>query len=165
LDRGSWLIKLIEQNPGIHQAKLERKSGLEHGVLNHYLDKLEKQGVIKSQKSDKYRRYYLPEVKEDELCIMRNIKKKSKKDLLITIITHGSPTFRELVENVGKSPSTISWNITGLIKDGIIEKCKINEKETYRIKNRELVREFFQKRFPEVFDEKYEHAEDIFLAL
>jgi predicted transcriptional regulator len=165
LDRKSRLSKLIEQNPGIHQGELVRKSGLEHGVLIHYLDKLEKQGAIKSQKSDRYKQYYPLEVKEDEFCIMRNIKKKAKKDLLITIIIRGNPTFKDLVESAGKSPSTISWNISGLIKDGIIGKCKVNEKETYRIKNRELFREFFQKRFPEVFDEKYEHAEDVFLAL
>lgn len=165
MDRKTLISRLIEQNPGIYQSELARKSGLEHGVLIHYLDKLEKQGTIKSQKSDKYKRYYPLDVKEDELLIMRNIKKKSKKDLLFTIIIRGEPTFQELLQSVEKSPSTTSWNLSGLIKEGVIEKCSVNEKETYRIKDRDLFKKFFQERFPEIFDKKYEHAEDIFLAL
>jgi hypothetical protein len=42
LDRKLKIIKLIEAFPGIHQGELARKNSLEHGVLIHHLDNLEK---------------------------------------------------------------------------------------------------------------------------
>jgi len=165
LDRKSQIIKLIELHPGIHQGDLARKSGLEHGVLIHHLDRLEKNSTIRSQKHGKYKRYYPLDVKEEEFCILRNLVKKSKKDLLITLIINGNQSFRELTKTTEKSPSTTSWNLSSLIEEGIIEKCVVNGKEVYQIKNKKLFRSFFEKHLPQIFDDEYEHAEDIFLAL
>ena len=69
------------------------------------------------------------------------------------------------VKKVKKSPSTISWNISELINEGVIEKCKREGKNCYRIKDREQFRKTFHQQFKKLFDDKFEHAEDIFLAL
>ena len=47
-DRDLQIQQIIEQNPGIQFREIMRSSGLKNGVLSHYLDKLEKNGIIKA---------------------------------------------------------------------------------------------------------------------
>ena len=159
------ILKIIQDNPGIHTRGIIKESGLENGVVEHYLHKMEKQGTIKSQKRARYRRYYTAEVYEEEFPVIRNMRKPTKKEILFNIMVQGSPTFKDLTIKLHKSPSTISWNISELIDEGIVEKCKRNGKQCYRIKNWDLFKKTFHKEFKKLFNEKMEHAEDIFLAL
>lgn len=165
MDRKGIILKTIRDIPGISLSELMKKTGLETGVMTHYLSQLEEQGVIKSQKATKHRRYYDINVSEEEYPIIRNIRKPTKKQILFKIIVAGTPSFKELTLKVNKSPSTLSWNLSELIDDGIIEKCVQNDKVCYRVKDMELFKRTFKKEFSKLFDKNIEHAEDIFLAL
>lgn len=165
MQRKELILKLIQEMPGINLSSLMKKTGMETGVITHHLHQLEKQGVIKSQKATKHRRYYHSSILEEEYPIIRNIRKPTKKQILFKIIVEGKPSFKELTLKIDKSPSTLSWNLSELIEEGIIEKCKQNGKECYRVKNIGLLKKTFQKEFSKLFDESLGHAEDIFLAL
>jgi predicted transcriptional regulator len=140
-------------------------TGLENGVLVHYLEKLEKQGKIRSQKYTRYKRYYSLEIDEEEFDIIRNLRKPTKKRILFAIIVYGNLTFKEITSKIDKSSATISWNLSELIRNGIIEKCNIEGKMCYRIKNMTLLKHTFKKEFSKLLCNKDEHSEDIFLAL
>lgn len=162
--RKETILKTIQETPGINLSELKKRTGLETGVITHYLDQLEKQGAVKSQKASKHRRYYHASVLEEEYPIIRNIRKPTKKQILFQIIVEGKPSFRELTLKINKSPSTVSWNLSELIDEGVIEKCFQNGKERYRVKDIGLLKKTFQKEFARLFDQTG-HAEDIFLAL
>ncbi|MEM3172166.1 MAG: winged helix-turn-helix domain-containing protein [Candidatus Nitrosotenuis sp.] len=85
--------------------------------------------------------------------------------MLFKIIVAGTPSFKELTLQVNKSPSTLSWNLSELIDDGIIEKYMRDGKVCYRVKDVELFKKTFKKELSKLFDKNIEHAEDIFLAL
>lgn len=164
-DRSSVILKTIQNNPGIHIRALMNLTKLENGVIVHYLDRLEKQGVVKSQKHARYRRYYSLDVTDSEYAIIRNLRKPTKKKILFQILVEGNPDFKELTFKVKKSPSTLSWNLSELIEEEIIEKCEKDGKQCYRIKDKNLLKQIFKKEFAKLLDEKFEHSEDIFLAL
>jgi predicted transcriptional regulator len=165
MDRKETILKIVQDVPGISLSELMKKTGLETGVITHYLSQLEEQGVIKSQKATKHRRYYHASIPEEEYPIIRNVRKPTKKQILFKIIVAGTPSFKELTLKVNKSPSTLSWNLSELIDDGIIEKCIRNGTVCYRAKDMELFKRTFKKEFSKLFDKNIEHAEDIFLAL
>lgn len=165
MERREKILKTIQKNPGIHIRGLMKETKLENGVILHYLRQLEEQGKVKSQKRPKYRRYYPVHVTEDEIPVIRNMRKPTKKDVLFKIMVEGTPSFQDLTLKINKSPGTLSWNLSGLIDEGVIEKCKKDGKECYRVKDKELFKKTFQKEFKKLFNEKTEHAEDIFLAL
>ena len=77
----------------------------------------------------------------------------------------GTPSFHDLTLKVEKTPGTISWNLSALVDEGIIEKYKKNGKTCYKVKDKELFKKTFHKEFSKLFDNKTEHSEDIFLAL
>lgn len=164
MQRKESILKTIQETPGINLSELMKKTGMETGVITHYLDQLERQGVVKSQKASKHRRYYGANISEEEYPIIRNIRKPTKKQILFQIIVEGKPSFKELTLKIHKSPSTVSWNLSELIEEGVIEKCVQNGKERYRVKDVVLLKKTFQKEFSKLFDGSG-HAEDIFLAL
>ena len=93
------------------------------------------------------------------------MRKPTKKKILFYIIVQGSPTFKEIVSKVNKNPSTVSWNLSEMIQNNVIEKKKINNKICYKIKDIKILKHTFRKEFSLLLDEKREHSEDIFLAL
>lgn len=71
-------------------------------------------------------------MEEDEFDIIRNLRKPTKKKILFSIIGQGSPSFKDIVSNIDKSPSTISWNLSELISDNVVEKYKIDKKHSIK---------------------------------
>ena len=165
MDRTALILKIIEENPGIHVRGIIKESKFENGVVQYHLRKLEKQSKIKSDKRTRYRRFYAVDVSDEEFPIIANLRKKSKQSLLFAILSSTDPHFDDILKKVAKSPSTTSWNISGLVKDGIVEKVHTKGKTTYKIKNKELLQKTLQKEFSKLFKDSLEHDEDAFLAL
>ena len=165
MSNSDLILKTIQANPGIYTREIMRKTRLSNGVVQYHLRKLEKQSQIKGDKRTRYKRYYSVDVSEEEFPIIANLRKKSKQSLLFTILSSDDPCFTDVLAKINKSPSTISWNISGLVKDGILETVTKNGKQVYRVKNKDVLRRTLQKEFSKLFKDSFEHDEDVFLAL
>ena len=165
MDRTSHILKIIEENPGIHIRGIIKESKFENGVVQYHLKKLENQSKIKFDKRTRYKRYYTVEVDNEEFPIIANLRKKSKQSLLFAILSSTDPHFDDILKKIQKSPSTTSWNISGLVKDGIVEKIQSQGKTIYKIKDRKLLKKTLEKEFSKLFKDSLEHNEDAFLAL
>lgn len=165
MKRSDFILEIIQNNPGIHVRGIMNETDLENGIIVHYLEKLEKQGRIKSRKYTRYKRYYSLDIDEEEYDIIRNLRKPTKKEILLYIVVKGSTSFKEISSKIHKSPSTVSWNLSELINNNVIERFEQNGKTFYRIKNIKLLKRTFRKEFSKLLDDKKEHSEDIFLAL
>ena len=165
MNRSEIILKIIHNIPGIHVRGLIKETGFKNGVIVHYLRQLEKQGKIKSQKRPKYLRYYPVDILDEEFPVIRNMRKPTKKQVIFQILVEGTPSFQDLTFKINKAPGTISWNLSELVNEGIIEKCKKDGKQCYKIKDKKLFKKTFQKEFSKLFNENIGHDEDIFLAL
>lgn len=159
------ILKTIQENPGIYTREIIRKTKLSNGVVQYHLRKLEKESKIRGDKRTRYKRYYSVEVDEEEFPIIANLRKKTKQDLLFAVLGSNDPSFEDIFRKIHKSPSTVSWNISGLVKDGVLEKISKNGKTVYRVKNKTLLRTTLEKEFSKLFKKSFEHDEDVFLAL
>ena len=165
MDRHTLILKTIQDNPGIYTREIIRKTNLSNGVVQYHLRKLEKESRIRGDKRTRYKRYYSVAVDEEEYPIIANLRKKTKQNLLFAILGSDDPCFEDVLKKINKSPSTISWNISGLVKDGILERITKNGRHVYRVKNKTLLRKTIEKEFSKIFKKSFEHDEDVFLAL
>ena len=165
MNKDNQILKLIQENPGIYVREIMKKTGYANGVVQYHLKKLEKNGKLKVDKRTRYKRFYSIDVDEDEFPIIANLRKKTKRNLLFALLSSNDPQFEEILEKIPKSPSTISWNLSGLIQDGILEKVTKNGKKVYHLKNKEMLRKTLQKEFSKLFKDSFEHDEDVFLSL
>jgi predicted transcriptional regulator len=131
------LTEIIYKNPGIHFCEIIRKSGIKNGTLSHYIDKLESTGIIKVEREKKKTLFFSPEINLEEIQIIRFLRKKTSKDIILFLIDTNGLEFNEIVKKTNKSPSTISQNISELMKLNLIiikindTKKKIISKKTF----------------------------------
>ncbi|MGY5146315.1 MAG: winged helix-turn-helix transcriptional regulator, partial [Candidatus Nitrosopumilus sp. metabat.KBP569_Feb_25m_nospike.7] len=69
--RESLFINLINQNPGIRYLELKSLTGLQNGVISHYLRQLESNGLIKSVRTPGVSCFYPPSSSELSQKIFR----------------------------------------------------------------------------------------------
>ena len=164
MNRTTQILKIIEQNPGIYVREIIKKTKLANGVVQYQLKKLEKNSKIRADKRTRYKRFYSVNVEEDEFPLIANLRKNTKRNLLFAILSSNEPSFEDILKKIHKSPSTISWNLSGLQKDGILEKVKKDGKQVYRIKDKKLLKKTLEKEFSKLFRDSFEHDEDVFLT-
>ena len=104
MDRTSKILKIIEDNPGIHVRGIINESKFENGVVQYHLEKLEKQNKVRSDKRTHYRRFYTIDVDEEEFPIIANLRKKSKQNLLFAILSSNDPHFDDLLKKLERVP-------------------------------------------------------------
>lgn len=160
-DRDLQIQQIIEQNPGIQFREIMRTSGLKNGVLSHYLNKLEKNGIIKVLRGPRQVRFFPPQITDEESLVIKALRKQTPRDLLLALITDDGLEFSELVKEVKKSPSTVSLYLSQLVDDGLVEIKIVNLKKRYHIKARDLVDKLIEDYRPGILEKPTSGFEDI----
>ena len=161
-DRNLQLQKIIEENPGIQFREVMRTSGLKNGVLSHYLGKLEKNGIIKVVREPRQTRFYPPEITEEQSIVIKSLRRQTPRDLLLALVKKDGLEFGELVNEVGKSPSTVSLYLSQIVQDGLVEIKLDNLKKRYYIKARSTIDQLIEEYRPGLLDKPTSGFEDIF---
>ncbi|AJM91628.1 winged helix-turn-helix transcriptional regulator [Nitrosopumilus piranensis] len=160
-ERDSQIQKIIEKNPGIQFREIMRFSGLKNGVLSHYLDKLERNGIIKANRGPRQVRFYSPQITEDESIVIKALRKQTPRDLLLALIKEDGLEFSQLVKEVKKSSSTVSLYLSQLVDDGLVEIKFVQLKKRYHIKVRDLVNKLIEDYRPSLLEKPTSGFEDI----
>ena len=165
INRDSQIQQIIEQNPGIQFREIMRSSGLKNGVVSHYLRKLEKSGVINVNRGPRQSRFYPLHITEEEAIVIKALRNQTPRDLLLALIMQDGLEFSQLVNEVKKSPSTVSLYLSQLVKDGLIITKGISLKKKYHIKATEIVDKFIEDYRPTTIEKATSGYEDIFNSL
>ena len=160
-NRDSQIQQIIEQNPGIQFREIMRSSGLKNGVLSHYLEKLEKNGVVKVIRGPRQVRFYPPQITEDESIVIKALRKQTPRDLLLALIKNDGLEFSQLVREVKKSPSTVSLYLSQLVEDGLVEIKLVALKKRYHIKARDVIDKLIEDYRPGLLEKPTSGFEDI----
>lgn len=164
-DRNLQLQQIIEHNPGIQFREIMRSSGLKNGVLSYYLGKLEKKGIIKVIRGPRQTRFYPPQITEDESIVIKALRKQTPRDLLLALIKEDGLEFNQLVQEVKKSPSTVSLYLSQIVEDGLVEIRLVALKKRYHIKARDLIDKLIEDYRPSLLEKPTSGFEDIFNSL
>ena len=160
-DRYSQIQQIIERNPGIQFREIMRSSGLKNGVLSHYLGKLEKNGIIKSIRGPRQVRFYPPQITEDESKVIKALRRQTPRDLLLALVQEDGLDFSQLVQEVKKSPSTVSLYLSQIVADGLIEIRFVKLKKRYHIKARGTIDKLIEDYRPSSLEKPTSGFEDI----
>ena len=117
--RESIFLNLINQNPGIRYLELKSLTGFNNGVVSHYLHQLESHGLIKSVRTPRVSCFYPLFLSELSQTIFRRSRQVTPQKIILALIQKNH-SFRSLVTEVKKAPSTVSTYTTKLIHDGIV---------------------------------------------
>jgi predicted transcriptional regulator len=130
--RESIFLNLINQNPGIRYLELKSLTGFNNGVVSHYLRQLESNGLIKSVRTPRVSCFYHSSVSELSQKIFRRSRQITPQRIILALIQKNH-SFLSLVNEVKKSPSTVSTYTTKLIHDDIVAISYDNSKKIFKI--------------------------------
>ena len=135
------ILGFIAKNPGIRYRELLRLAGISNGVLTYHLGMLEKFGDIKVQRQSNNRvtRYFVSNVSKLDYNIIGYFRSSVTRNIMIFLLQNELCTFNEIVDHVGKAPSTISWHVKKLRGAGLLGITYGDNRFLYKVTNRDAI--------------------------
>jgi predicted transcriptional regulator len=135
------IYSYIYENPGIRYRELIRLARTTNGVLSYYLGKLEKRGEIRVERlsNNRVTRYFIFNIPKKDSDIISYIRSKVIRKIVYFVLKNEFCTFNEIVDHIGKAPSTVSWHMKKLKEAGILDTNLGNDHFLYSIADKEMI--------------------------
>jgi predicted transcriptional regulator len=159
------IYSLIRASPGLHFREIQRRTDLATGQLGYHLEQLHKAGLIQVARTGEYVRYYTDEEMEaQEKNILEHARQKSVRHILLLLLDSQFCKHERLVEGTGLSPSTVSWHLMKLTREGIVDRQTIGRKSCYSLRRPELVMNTLVKHRESFLDRMVNHFIEMWRA-
>lgn len=127
------VYEIVKKNAGCHFREIERRSGLSTGSVQYHLTFLAKHDLIKEEKGNNAVRYFPLDIAAQNRKMLSLLRQKSIRHILVFILLHNTCHHEQIVEAVNLSPSTVSWHVKKLEREGIIASKREGRKTEYTI--------------------------------
>ncbi len=165
MDRVSQIIQVIDRNPGIKFREMMRETGMKNGVLGYYAAKLEREGIVKIERSPGQTRFFPPGVSDEDTLLIKNLRQETPKQILAVLLQYEILSFSEIVAKIQKSSATVSLYLSQLTKDSIVEFNLVNFKKKYHVRNLEKLQNIIGKYQPSLIESSADYLADTFSSL
>ena len=163
--REELIILEIKKNPGIRFREVMEKINLSNGVLSYYVRKLENNGIIKTKRTSRVSRFFINDMTEEESKVVSRLRQSTPKAILITLLENDRLEFQEIVSNVGKANATVSFYLSKLVSDEIVNYKKVDLKKKYFIVERQRIANLITEYHPDVMETASDNLADIISSL
>ena len=163
--RPELILKTIEKNPGIRYREIMDELGLNNGTLSHHLQKLEKQSVLRVERTPRVARFYPLSVNETEIPIIKRLRQETPRRILRLLLDLDEVNFSEMFLRIKRSPGTTSRYITELVDDGIVKDRFEKGKRFFSLPDKYTVNKLISKYHPDLMDKTTENYSDIIESL
>ena len=116
---------------------------------------LEKSGQVQVSRHSNNRvtRYFVANISKQDSNIISCLRSKVTRNIMIFVLQNEFCTFNEIVDHVGKAPSTISWHIKRLKQAGLLRVIYGSDSLLYSVTEKDLVDKVLSK-YKEMFTER-----------
>ena len=163
--REELIILEIKKNPGIRFREVMKKINLSNGVLSYYVRKLENNGIIKTKRTSRVSRFFINDMTEEESKLVSRLRQSTPKAILITLLENDRLGFQEIVSNVGKANATVSFYLSKLVSDEIVNYKKVDLKKNYFIVEKQRIANLITEYHPDVIENASDNLADIMSSL
>jgi len=163
--RPELILKTIERNPGIRFREIMDELGLKNGTLSHHLQNLEKQSVLRVERTPRVARFYPLSVKDEEIPIIKRLRQETPRRILLLLLDVDEVNFSEMFLRIKRSPGTTSLYVTELVDDGIIKDRFENGKRFFSLLDKYTVSKLISKYHPDLMGKTTENYSDIIASL
>jgi len=161
------VYQYIKSHPGVHLRKVCRDLGLAGGDVQYHIDRLEKNGSVKSSRRGLYRHFYPSGIfGEREGVILSALAQETPRELLLHLVEAPGSSQEDLAGSLGLSAPSISWNMKRLTQLGLVERQQKGRFASYRVVgNAAEIAEFVRSYHPGVWDRWSSRLTEIVIAL
>lgn len=139
LESRKQIFEYVHANPGSHFSEVKRELDMETGLLQYHLRKLEEYNVIESKDHQGKRRLFVArELNAEEQSILSTLRYETTRRILLYLLEHGPARNGEIADAVDIAPSTVTWHVSNLLDQGVVETIQDGRTTRYRVANEEL---------------------------
>lgn len=122
-DTREELYEAVKDQPGIHAHALSQAVEIGWGTTVYHLRRLEKNGMVTSEKRGRYRRFfpaagYVARTRE----ILSVLQNETTNDIARTVLKEPGLNQKAICEKLDISPSLANWHIKRLVEADLVEK-------------------------------------------
>lgn len=141
VSRVSKVLETIHSNPGIQFRDLMEQTGMKNGVLSHYVNKIEKSGMVQVERGPRQTRFFPLDISDSERKITTALRKETPRKIILHLMSEGDigAEFSSIPDRIGKSPSTVSTYLSQLVEEEIISTRLDNKRKMYFVNDRKSV--------------------------
>jgi len=134
----------ILKNPGVHLREISRELQIPKSTLTYHLNFLRKQDLIVEKSEGKFKRYYITQkVGNLDKAILSLIRKNIPRSILLFLFLYPGNSRIEIGNDLGKSPTTISYHLQKLVEKEVITSYRSGRRKVYRLRNQKEMYKFF----------------------
>ena len=161
------VYEYIKEHPGVHLRKVCRDLGLAVGDVQYHIDRLEKNGFVKSSRRGLYRQFYQSGIfGEREGVVLSALAQTTPRELLLHLVEAPGSSQEELADSLGLTAPSISWNMKRLVQLGLVEKQQRGRFTSYSVTgNASEIAEFIRSYHPGVWERWSSRLTEVVLAL
>jgi predicted transcriptional regulator len=139
LESRKQIFEYVQANPGSHFSELKRELAMETGLLQYHLRELEEYNVLESKEHQGKRRLFVTrELDAEEQSILSTLRYETSRKILLYLLEHGPARNGDIAEAVNIDPSTVTWHMSNLLDEGVLETIKDGRTTRYQVANEEL---------------------------
>ncbi|MCL5680888.1 MAG: ArsR family transcriptional regulator [Candidatus Thermoplasmatota archaeon] len=133
------ISNFIKANPGYYFRELQRSLKLPTGVLQYHLNNLIKDGdVVAKELNGKTCYFPSRSFTSTQFIIFSHLRDRVRNKILRSLLSGESRAPSEIIKDLRISPPTLSYHLSLLVRDGLLERIQIEKGIGYRIKDLEL---------------------------
>lgn len=122
--RISYLLDIINKNPGLSYRGIQKLSGYPFGTLSNSLYNLENDSRIIVKRSKRRSNYFARNIPSEEYVVLINLRKETSRRIILFLVENQKGVFSEIRIFANKSPPTVSLTLTNLIERKIIRRVR-----------------------------------------
>lgn len=139
LESRKKIFEYVRANPGNHFSEVKRELAMKTGLLQYHLRKLEEYNVLESKDHQGKRRLFVTrELDAEEQSILSTLRYETTRKILLYLLEHGTARNVDIAEAVNIDPSTVTWHVSNLLDEGVVETLEDGRTTLYQVANEEL---------------------------
>jgi len=141
LDVRKRIYDIVKNSPGIHFREIQRRAQVATGSVDYHLHFLHKNGMIRTEKAGRFLRYYPTDTifLEEDKELLNLLRQERVRHILIYLIEKKKANASKIAEDLGYTPSNLSWYLKFLTEKNVIVQKKKGRFRFYSVKNNKKI--------------------------
>ncbi|MBI5000489.1 MAG: helix-turn-helix domain-containing protein [Euryarchaeota archaeon] len=134
LENRRAIYQLVSKFPGIHLRAVQKRLGLQMGVLEYHLNYMEKESILASQ-TDGYRKLYFVReaVSHPDKASLSLMRQEILRRIVMLILLKEKASFKDIMDEFKLSKSTISFHLKKLTEGNVLATEKSGRETIYSV--------------------------------
>lgn len=158
------IFHLIKKNPGINLTNISKITKLSLQLIDYHTAYLERLNLIEIDRKIGFKRYYpKDEIGLKEKKLLSILRREKPLKIVLFLLEHPYSKHKDILENFDLSPSTLTYHLNNLIKNGVLDYIKKpGEHGKYVIKNENEIVSFLIQYKPHIILKRFKDTWDEF---